>query len=170
MYSVNVSARILKLPQLCCCCGVSEPQGRYQACYTRTTGKRVVRTDTRSWSFPICGPCISWIELDSTANRNRAVFVGTLVVGILGIFLGFSSNEGKLFLVAGILSLILSIFAFKVWSDSRIRATEAKPSESCDARPVQFLGWNGSVQMFGFSNRVFCGSFQSLNSAKLVEF
>lgn len=91
MYTVHVSARLLHFPRLCCCCGRPDPSEEYRASAKRTTGKKVVKTDTRSWSFPICRECLDWITIQRSANALCGLFVVLLVCAVEGVMFGLVS-------------------------------------------------------------------------------
>src|SRR5262249_22120958 len=82
MYVVKVSARILPLPHLFFLCGRANGPREYRASATRTTGKKVIKTDTRTWAFPICGSCLGWIAVQRLATMLCWLFFGLLLLGI----------------------------------------------------------------------------------------
>src|SRR4051794_14872358 len=106
VYCVQVSARLLNIPQACCCCGMHGVDTRFRAIATRTTGKRVIRTDSRSWDFPLCNRCQLWIGHQRTADAARARYIRIIVFAVfffvvsLGLLLltlmGTIGQTGKL--------------------------------------------------------------------------
>src|SRR5262249_48656717 len=62
-FEIRVSANLLTFPRMCCCCGrTNQPGTTYIAHSTRTTGVRVIRHQTKKWSFPLCEECDDWIR------------------------------------------------------------------------------------------------------------
>ena len=95
---------ITSLPPLCCCAG-SRPTEEFHATASRTTGKRVVRTDSRSWTFPICADCLDWIEVQQAATTLLYVFIGLVVCAAGSIVIGLAfirESAGILLLICGL--------------------------------------------------------------------
>jgi hypothetical protein len=75
----------------------------------------VIKTDSRSWDFPICVACSNWISQEEAANTSRnwlvvlaifsvLAFVGGVALltqgpaGVLGILLGLGCGAGAVLL------------------------------------------------------------------------
>ena len=171
MYVVQVSARLLHFPRLCCGCGSPGPSEGYGASATRTSGKKVVKTDTRTWTFPICGDCLEWIAIQGSANTLRGLFIGLLVCSVTGVMIGFASIRepvGILFLLCGVALGGISPFAYKGWRRKQSLADGIKPDPDCSLKPVVYVEWSGSVHTFRFANLVFCEQFERANAKKLL--
>src|SRR5579883_3455178 len=119
MYEVNLSARIIHWPDLCACCS-GPPDTHVNISYTRRTGVRVIRTQTKSWAVPYCRRCLSHIELAeeleefgwTVIHRPAVLVCSALTAGLLGIllFLGLPP------LAAVVLSLVwLGAIGFGVY-------------------------------------------------------
>jgi len=64
---------------------------------------------------------------------------------------------------------IVCVFLFGIiWQMQRKKANESKPNSSCDVVPVTYLGWQGTVHSFSFSNKNFSDRFQFSNIKKLL--
>lgn len=88
--TLRFSARILHQPTRCCCCHGPGATGRWVARYTRRTGKRVVRTASKSWSFALCARCETWIGEEDKAKRARSAANVARVACILACAVGGS--------------------------------------------------------------------------------
>ena len=165
MRCVQVSARLLNFPAVCCCCGISEPSTHYCATATRTTGKRVVRTDSRSWNFPLCSHCSEWMRRQHVANANRSLFVALIVLAFLGLVFGIALPPVVLL---GIVCGAISPFIFKRWRRNQAAADKIKLQPHCVTEPVVYSGWNGATHTFYFSCSAFTQQFCIANAQKLV--
>ena len=90
---VKISANIISWPQVCACC-LGRPDTTYDAGYTRRTGKRVVRTQTKKWEVPYCDTCLEHVEADRIARSIQSwtpvlVLVLGYLFGLSGLFYGF---------------------------------------------------------------------------------
>lgn len=171
MYTVKVSARLLNFPSTCCCCGSVGAKERYRASSTRRTGKRVVKTDTRAWDFPICDNCLNWISCERSARTYGIFVIAFLLLGLCSITLGLVDIKESIrviLLITGMGLLVLSSLLFIFWRRERAEADNVKPDPSCTTVPVVYVGWNGSVHTFLFSNTIFCDLFERANAKKIV--
>ena len=171
MYCVRVSARLLHFPDVCCCCGCSGADNRFQAVATRTTGKKVVRTDSRSWSFPLCGDCERWIRQQQVADIAHAWFMGLVVLAILGVVGGVAllpRPSGGVAIFLGVLAGAIVPFVYKNWQQCQEAANRVKPARHCVTEPVIYEGWQGTVHTFYFSCHEFTERFQAGNARKVL--
>lgn len=158
--TVHVSANILNFPRSCCCCALNVPTSTYYARADRTTGKRVVRTVSKAWGFPICKACEEWIAVERKARNWRSL---SLILTLSLAYLLFTQQYENC-----VLNIIfLGLFAY-MWKIRREKANSTKPHPSCEVTPVSYLGWRGTVHSFEFSNEKAVEEFQRLNSKKLV--
>ncbi|MCS7270090.1 MAG: hypothetical protein NZ703_03300, partial [Gemmataceae bacterium] len=59
---VQISARISRWPEVCaCCCRPADTTILVSA--TRTKGKRVIQTESKSWHVPYCSNCLEHIKV-----------------------------------------------------------------------------------------------------------
>jgi hypothetical protein len=161
MYKVSVSARILRSPNMCCCCARPNPNGKFNAVATRTTGKRVVRTQERSWEFPMCTECIEWRE---SVLKGRTVLTFTFVSSALTFYVGLENL--LLFLVCLGCSIGLAVLFYFIDKNS----DKIKISTATSVTPAVYHEWNGSVHYFSLSNKEFHEQFCSANQSKLIGF
>lgn len=79
---VSISARIIRWPQLCCCClGVSNEV--YCANYNRFDGSKSVRVTSRSWNVPYCTQCIEHVNAKKSNMFNMSKSVSFILIGVL---------------------------------------------------------------------------------------
>lgn len=186
MYTVQVSARKLNLPRLCCCCARPDPSEQYLAEATRESGKRVIKIQTRSWKFPICRECVDWIDVQKAATKSLLTFIIILacaaILIMLGLFVILTPEPSKPkskpdepkpssvpCFVLGVPLAVISPLFYKNWKKKQSKADALKPDPDCDTEPVKYVEWSGTVHTFEFTNRVFCEKFQYANVNKLVE-
>ncbi|NCO33299.1 MAG: serine/threonine protein kinase [Armatimonadetes bacterium] len=101
-HPVQVSAHLITWPGRCACC--YEPSDAHlRVSYTRTTGVRVVRHDTRSWDVPYCGNCLQHIQLYNAGNGLFASGSLSLLIGSAGVGLFYKSWFA--FILCGVLLL-----------------------------------------------------------------
>jgi hypothetical protein len=153
MSIIQVSARLLTFPNLCCCCCENIGVKKYRAKSSRTTGKKVKRTQTNVWEFPICESCSIWVKVQNTAIYSLTFAIIFAVLGALG------KN-----IVMGAIALIL----FGVWRIVAAKANMLKINAGCYAPPVKYLGWNGSVHSFNIMNGDYLARFAQLNAGKIL--
>lgn len=80
---VQISARLIHWPQQCACC-FGPFNDYYRATYTRVTGKKVIRTDSRWWDVPYCSECLDHLDAHARAKSiSSASAYSVLVFGIL---------------------------------------------------------------------------------------
>jgi hypothetical protein len=82
---VQISARLISWPQQCACC-LGRATEVYQTSHTRVTGKKVIRTDSRSWKVPYCGNCLDHVDAEAEAKSINSA--GAYTVLVLGIVFG----------------------------------------------------------------------------------
>lgn len=141
---VQLSGNKISVPPRCCCCD-GTPDSDFAASASRTTGKRVVRTQTQSYSFPICQGCLAHVAAWPGDVGCGAVFLIVITVGL-----------------ALIPYLLLR-------SAAKARAlTMCSPSCAGPSAPVKYLGWHGSSRTFWFASDRFAIPFMRANKSKLV--
>jgi hypothetical protein len=171
LYCVQVSARLLHFPRVCCSCGSGAPDQHFRASATRTTGKKVVKTDMRSWDFPICSGCLRWISQQRSANSMRGGFIALVIFAVLGVVVGvilIREPVGIFAILLGALLGAIAPFVYQSWQKKQAAADKIKPSAGCMIEPVVYNGWSGTVHTFYFSSGVFCEQFPLANANKLL--
>ena len=172
MYCVQVSARLLHFPDVCCCCGAGGANGRFRVTATRTTGKKVVRTESQSWDFPLCDECQEWMRQQHAANTARRWFIALIVFAALGIVVGIDKlpQPGSILSIAvGMLLGAIAWFVFGSWQRCQKAADRVKPAGHCVLQPVVYSGWSGSVHTFYFACREFTERFRAANARKVLD-
>lgn len=186
MYCVQVSAFLLTFPKLCCCCGFGGADGRFLATATRTTGKRVIRIDTKSWDFPIWRECQRWIRRQQRANAARFWFValGVLArtcafagVGLFSLpFVDAKIENRALVLASAVIAVALAgllvglaTLAYQGLQRRRAAADNVKPAGHCAVKPVIYREWYGTVHTFYFACEDFAQQFILANATKVLD-
>lgn len=151
---VELSGAKFVFPRNCSCCG-EEAGGSYTATATRTKGKKVVTSTSRSWNFPHCDACDEHMKLYSSGN---ALAVLAVVAGVLLAFMVHWSV-----FIAGVVGAIAIV------TNAHKRAEAArKPSCATASVPATFLGWSGTVQVFEIPSRDYATALMAANTGKLI--
>lgn len=172
---IQVSARILRFPHYCaCCCEPTQHCRDFVA--TRVTGKKVIRTTSRSWSFPYCERCAAHAREWPTWNGCLAVVV-TMFFGMALWFVLFVNNPKD---VGGMVNLwtLLGTLLFGGLviggGESHAKKQREKAIAMCGPTccapfwAVNYLGWSGSVQELQLYSHRYAVLFAASNRAKLI--
>ena len=126
----------------------------------RTTGKRTVKVETRTWMFPYCSGCIRHMAV-SASLLPWIVLIAALGIGVM------------LFVANPILSVVVGSggSGLGIWLAFHKRATvRSLRSPTCAANgpAVSYLGWHRTVHEFEMASTLFATQFASANERKLV--
>lgn len=159
---VHISGQFITRPHECACCA-GIPDREIDATARRTTGKRVKRTQEKTWSFPYCSACMA--HKQKWDGAIGALFAG-IGVGVVLILWGWVA---KTLAFALPLALLLVGVACLV-TYFGIRAANALRHEDCTSASatVRYLGWNGSVHSFDIDSEYFALALMHANRTKLV--
>jgi len=162
---VSVSARLLKMPGQCVCCSGNNETTK-AAAFTRTTGVRVVRQDTRYWDFPHCYACLRHAETHAQMLKIRGQgAIATVAAPIIALF----AFANVLWLVPATAAMVWAFYAVRQAKKLQARlSSEMQPKCSTQGPAVQYEGWQGSVHTFVFANDQYATLFQASNAKKLV--
>lgn len=155
--SITVSAQLHNVPFMCACCG-GPPDMHEASVATRTTGKRVVRTDTRSLNFPYCARCVGHNRLYRTAPVAfigvwvlvTALLAGLTVPFFIALLLGLGSGFGALAYV------------------HHRAGGQCSPSCVNADSLIRFIGWYGSAISIYIPSQRYALAFMLANQDKLV--
>ena len=192
---VRVSARILYWPRCCaCCCGVAT--GTRAATATRTTGKRVIKTQGKYWPIPYCDQCLEhhvvYDEFLQKAKGDSWGCLSILLFLLFGVaffvsamaFLLYINGLGRaslpVFLLASAFVVVLFLsFYFARQAESNYAKAVLQEQEdevrdhmtptctsACEA--VCYDGWDGSIHTFRFANQAYAAMFESANRKKII--
>lgn len=169
MFQVQVSARTLNWPQRCACCS-GAADSSFAASYTRTTGKRVIRNDTRGWQVPYCSTCLHHVRLKQEADNLAGLGCGAIVLAI-AVAVGLSMVISTAGLVIGvILGVVLGAWVQQLRQQKTGEAKAAMTPVCCSVDPaVVYHGWYGSVHSFTFTNGEYADLFRGANAKKLIQ-
>lgn len=163
---VCISARIISFPRRCACCmGASEIER--PARMSKSRGKRVVRTETRTWNIPYCLSCSGHASTWETGTTlGWIVFAVAAVVTVAAMFNG-SSRESQATLIVGSIVSVSAGVGTAIFFKGM--ATLTKKSSCALAGPaVHFVGWDGSVQVFDIAPKRYALEVMAANATKLV--
>ena len=124
---VAISAREIIIPRVCACCG-GAAETTVDAAATRVSGRRVVRTTTKAWSFPYCNRCAHHVHLSREPSFGVIFFLTLVTCGIY-LYLAFRKRE-------------------------QARAATMAPCSSVEASAA-YLGWHGTVHAFELGGGLF---------------
>ena len=156
-FDVRASGRLLTWPQQCACCsGPSDTNLRAE--YTRTTGKRVVRSDTRYWDVPYCSHCLHHAQL-AQSGANQYSKGRTLAITSVFLF----------FCLIPLIGVVIGIVMMMNGNSTKNRARLATMGTCCSPEPaVVYHGWDGSIHSFTFRNGLYAEAFRRANASKLL--
>jgi len=141
---VHISAQTITFPRACACCG-ADPQTNLRVSSTRTTGKRVVRTDTRWWEFPYCYGCVAHVQAWPQPAGCATILLGLCTCGIY-FFIDAASRR-----------------------NAEARARSMCGSSCCAPNAaVAYQGWSGSVHSFEVTSPNFGLDLMRANRRRLV--
>ena len=170
---VQASARLLRLPPECCCCGRPTDGDHILASSVRVEGKRVIRTEAKGWTFPACRACVVHSRAGDKAIVARDSLVAMARRAGLQVLVGLPLSLiliGIPMLLTGIarLSLVVPMtLIFAGWRERRARSrTTARCA--CLGSAVVYHGWRGSLHHFEFRSRAYAESFQRSNGDKIL--
>ncbi len=172
--AVQVSARILRFPPYCACC--AEPtQGSYDFVATRVTGKRIIRTTSKSWAFPYCSRCVAhaqhWPNWTGCLEAFATLFIGGLVWIVLVVL--FPKSAALSTFIGFIATICLGVLIIG-GGMARAQTQREKAVSMCGptcAAPfwaVNYEGWSGSVHQIQLYSERYAVYFAGANRTKLV--
>ena len=159
---VDVSGRSFVFPYECACCN-TPPDSELAISATRSWGKRVHHSETKTWDIPYCAPCVGHVTVLETGRRT-ALTIGALssAIGVLlavyaDIWLGVTIG------MAGVIGAVQLLRK----SVARARTMCKSTCASVD-RAVFYLGWHGTLHQFHIVSQHFARGFMTANQSKLV--
>jgi hypothetical protein len=156
---IEVSANTLSLPRLCACCA-NDPDTEIPLVATRTSGKRVIKTQSRTWRFPFCRDCLHHVE------RWQAASTHAIVLAVLALVCALAGFSTPAFWVGTVLNFCAAVGVL-LWGRSKARAL-CSPACSSAELSIAYLGWRGTVQVFDIRSPQFAAAFASNNRRKLI--
>jgi hypothetical protein len=127
---------------------------------SRTTGKRVVRTKTNTWTFPYCAKCVEHVNAWNAAGAG-----GMIAVAII-LALGSLLVHPILSLAIGVGGIWLAVSTSRKRKDG-VRAM-LYPECTSAQRAVDYLGWSGTVETFDIRSERYALRFVRDNAGKAV--
>lgn len=158
---VQISGQIISAPRQCICCG-GTPDQEVTASAKRRSGKRVIRTQTRSWSFPYCTRCARHAQFWS---RGQNTIVILSVVGVIVGYL-FWSTLPIVAIAIGVVGIAVGWFLGNRW----LRAARELCTPTCPSctTTIHYLSWNGSAHTFAVDSDAYATALMQANRSKLV--
>jgi hypothetical protein len=193
MHCIQISARIIRWPQACaCCCQASDTAVEVRS--TRTTGKRVIRTHTKSWSVPYCSRCREHIQVGTTLRAfSMAVIHLSFVFGVLALVMTglvymlvsrLPMTPAVLLTLATLVMGTTLVIASYPWFQQKYEADVGRKKSECeklekrlasllsptccahDTLAVAYGGWQGTVHSFFFSSQQYAEALEKANPGK----
>lgn len=157
---IDLSGHSFVFPENCACChGVPDQQLTISA--SRSSGKRIIRTQTNVWDIPYCSGCLDHVRAAESAGNFARVF--TVLSLIIGAFVCYSANiaAGALTGVSALATTIL-VFRAKLLQAHAMRTTEC----ACVGKAIAYLGWHGTLHRFEVASHRFAADLMVANSRK----
>jgi len=195
MRLVEISARLIRWPNCCaCCCGPADTS--VEISFTRSTGVKVIREQTKSWRVPYCTRCLGHIDAADRLSRFGWVVVhrpalavlltlllaGTAVILLQGKPAFFAIVFGAVWAVMlGFGLWFLFSWCMRTHRDAVLRRERARQAieddltrylcDSCAREALvaaEYDGWSGTVHTFYFANAEFAILFTQANAGKVL--
>ena len=159
---IEVSGHKFNFPHKCACCG-ENPDTCLSASASRSTGKRVVHTDSKSWDFPYCSRCVGHVRASRSAVTTLSALI--LVSVILALIVGAKST-GSIGLLVAIAGIILACTIYS----KLLRSAKSMCVATCSTvdSGVKYLGWHGIRHVFEIASTNYSTDFMVANQTKLV--
>jgi hypothetical protein len=179
--TIRVSAKILRWPPVCPCCGdKADASLEIKARKVNEEGE----AQYRSWEVPYCSTCLKHIRLfkrfERAQSEGMAVQVLTWLLCAAAIAgLVYFAVESKMFwlCVFAVPIACLAAFCSYRFYQSGLATTEAAEHAALEAqtprcclseRAVDYNGWNGSVHEFTFYSTDYAKAFVAANAKKVI--
>ncbi len=160
-YHVQISARFLSWPQVCACCEANAEE-LLDAAASKSRGRRVVTTVTRSWKIPHCSRCSEHIRSHQMAREIFQVgSVLSLIIGLTCLWMGLGWP-----LAIGWTVFVLITAGVGSWGLRREARHNLKPTCAAVGPAVEYCEWYGTMHDFVFSNAAYLAAFLALNDRK----
>ena len=185
---------MFEFPQVCACCG-ARPSTTLPVSSSKSKGKKIVHTQSRSWAFPYCALCAEHVHL---AARKRAQAIGTLIVGVAAAIAGWFavllgcggtfyaiaaavglrddsiiSTKPIILVICHVAAIAAAVCVYSGFSRkaARLRATiESLRGADCVSADiaVAYSGWHGTLNLFDIESAAYAKLFIIANGSKLV--
>lgn len=191
MYCVQISARIIRWPDICACC-CRQADTSVQISSTRVTGKRVIHEQTKSWDVPYCQRCLDHVQAAKQLSQfSMFVMHWSVVLGSIGGFIAFLALlvvAGETLIPSAVILALTAVVVVASFSrcqrkyrrdknEKEARRAELKRrldsllSPDCSQKgrfAAQYDGWYGTVHTFYFSNGTFADRLERANPGKCL--
>jgi hypothetical protein len=155
---VQVSANILKWPNICACC--SGHPGRHYVATAPRGG---------SWDVPCCQPCLAHAWLHGWFRVCLATFPVTVIFLVVAMLypLAFASQPDQIIVVrciaffTAVSTLLLAMWFYFLANQN------TGPNCVSLGRFVSYTGWYRTLHTFWFANRDYADEFEAANATKL---
>jgi hypothetical protein len=160
---IELSGHKFTFPQQCACCG-AVPQTTRSASATRTTGKKVVHTNTKSWDFPYCFACSAHVQAAAGALGAAGAVVTVALLAAGYVCFGLDQTAISIFLCIAGIGGAIAIF------NTLMSKAKAMCSTTCAAvkSAVGYHGWQGACHMFEVLSPDYALAFMLANQNKLL--
>lgn len=189
MTCLEISAKIINWPPVCACC-CQRADTTVPISSTRVTGKKVVKSQTKSWDIPYCRRCLGHTKVAqellafSTFVLHRSVLIGLagamvtlFLTGALlevaqrtAIWCFFISAVGTVAVTAATFTTFQREYEQQKKKKLRARAELEKKLEglmcqhcATEELAATYSHWHGTVHTFYFSNPHFVALVEAAN-------
>jgi hypothetical protein len=159
---VQVSGHKFNFPHQCVCCGAT-PETTWSVSASRSTGKKVVHTTSKSWDIPYCRRCVEHVHA-----ARRAVRLGLttfLLLFVVAIVLGINGASG-----ASTVVIICSSLGGPIVYWQLLKKAKTLCMATCAevGIAVGYSGWQNTCHTFEIASSNYARSFMIANLSKLV--
>jgi len=159
---VEVSGHRLDFPYVCACCG-KLPETTLSVTASKTSGKTVVTTSSRSWELPYCSGCVAHVKVADRPRHGAIIALIVTVLASLPIAGNVSRTLGLAVFIAGCVGSLVVYVKLR----EHVEAMRV-PSCSCLRLAVNYHGWEGTRHTFAFASTSYANLFMVANLQKLI--
>lgn len=140
--------------------------------HTRTWGTRVIHSESKSWQIPYCHNCREHGVAYEDARNAGCITIVVPIVGLVAstLVVALAGAETASLVVGFLVGLVLLVICIR--RGVRLRAIAGElltPQCTSSGFAAEFVGWDGSIQSFRFSNPLFLEATKSLNADKCLD-
>jgi hypothetical protein len=152
---VEASGYQFVFPQMCVCCG-SHPDTALTVSASKTSGKKVKRTQTNTWDFPYCSRCIK--------HKDAATFaaIAAVIVAVLALFV-----FAQIHIIVGLILGGGGAVGLYIWLLNKAKG-QCSEHCVCVGKAVGFVSWDGTRQIFEIVSPKYASEFMLANQRKLI--
>lgn len=159
---IDVSGQKFLFPPRCACC-FDHANDSLVVSASRSTGKKVVHTQTKAWDFPYCAKCVRHVRSAEAATVLLGVLAGSSLLAGVWLWIATSPPIGIAVAIGALVGTMLLHYR-------RMGSAKKGCGQECVSvsRAVEYLGWHGTAHQFWIASRDYASAFMVANERKLI--